>query len=27
VPALISAVLWPVLFMLLRGVRRGFNVL
>lgn len=26
VPALISAVLWPVLFMLLRGVRRGFNV-
>jgi len=27
VPALISAVLWPALFMLLRGVRRGFNVL
>lgn len=27
VPALVSAVLWPVLFMLLRGVRRGFNVL
>jgi rod shape-determining protein MreD len=27
VPALVSAMLWPVLFMLLRGVRRGFNVL
>jgi len=26
-PALVSAVLWPALFMLLRGVRRGFNVL
>lgn len=26
IPALVSAVLWPVLFMLLRGVRRGFHV-